>query len=694
MPSDIGSVAFKVTPIPECRTEGFELLQRPVWILDTVRMRKHYANAAARALWQVAPGEEAEFFARDFTPHSAAIRARLGLTIDRLRAGEVFTERWSFYPKGQPFMVDCLMSPVRLPNGNVGMLVEATIPEIEAAERRGVEALRHTAVMVSLYDDEGRLLFRNPAAARCFPGAEHRFLAGFSDSAEGRALWRRAFDHEPARTDAFLGKTASGDFRMRTAAGERWHGIDIRTTTDPVSGSISVLVNERDITDRIEAHARSDYLATHDAMTGLINRSRFMELLEAAMQEPGSTGALITLDLDNFKEINDTHGHGAGDVVLREIGARLRANARGRDLCARVGGDEFAILLPGMSDPELLLCRAAEIDLRLSKIIVDPLSDGAFTLAASFGIACWPQDGSSPDALQRNADLALYAAKSETGRRIRRFDMALRRTADQRHQCIQDLGLALANDAFEVHFQPIVELSTARLVGFEALLRWQHPVHGMQLPDMFVPAAESVGLMAPIGGVMLGKTCAQIRAWLDQGLDPGRVAVNLSANQFRDPRLAEQLIEMVRAAGLTPAQIEFEVPETVTLGRRGEMVLATLSSLRESGFGIALDDFGTGHASLTHLRRLPVGKIKIDRSFIADMERSADDRAIVHAVVALGRELGMKVLAEGIENEGQRALLVSIGCDLGQGFHHGRPMDGETATHWLRRLAEPRPGGH
>lgn len=669
--------------LPECRTEGFDLLRRPVWILDTDTMRKRYANSAARELWRVGPGEEEEFFARDFTPHSAAIQARLRLTLDRVRAGEVFTERWTFYPDGHPFTVDCLMSGVRLADGHIGMLVEATMPEVAPTERRSVEALRHTLVMVTLYDEEGAVLFRNPSAERCFPGEAHRFAAGFAAPGDGLAMWREALAQKAVQDDAFLGTTVSGDYRMITSRGVRWHGIDIRTTTDPVSGRLAILVNERDITDRVQASARSEYLASHDAMTGLVNRSRFSELLDQAVSVPGSAGALVTVDLDNFKEVNDTHGHAAGDAVLREIGARLRSSLRPGDVCARVGGDEFALLLPGFVDGDGLLRRATELDLRLSQLIIDPVSGGAFSMAASFGIACWPQDGANPATLQRNADLALYVAKAETGRRVRRFDMMMRIDADERHQCVEDLVAAIERDAFEVFFQPLVDLASGGLVGFEALLRWRHPTRGLLLPDRFIAAAESVGLMTPIGRLMFARTCAQIRTWLDAGMEPGRVAVNLSANQFRDRQLAEQLTAQVREAGLPPSRIEFEVPETVTLGRSGEAVLDTLWKLRQAGFSIALDDFGTGHASLTHLRRLPVDTIKIDRTFVAEMEHSDADRAIVHAVAVLGRELSMHVLAEGIENQGQRAGLEALGCDYGQGFLFGHPMDAAAATEWM-----------
>jgi len=669
-------------PLPSSQTDGFHLLQRPVWILDTARKRKVYANAAALKLWRAETHEE--LFARDFTPHSPAIRHRLDDTIERLTRGEVFKERWTFYPQGRVFTVDCMMSGVRLADGSVGMLVEANMPDIAPEERRAVEALRHTLIMVTLYDEEGRVLFRNPAASQCYAAEDHTFIASFADRAEGAAMWRDALAHDPHRTDAFMGKPVTGDFRVLTSQGERMHGIVVRTTSDPITGQVCLLANERDVTDRVLASERAEFLASHDTVTGLVNRACFIERLEKAMAKPGSVGGLLMIDLDGFKEINDTHGHAAGDGVLREVGARLRASSRPHDLCARLGGDEFAIILPGLSDPAVLHRRAEELNLRLAQTIEDTVSGGSINLTASFGIALWPEDGISPDVLQRNTDLALYASKADGGNRFQRFDMALRLAADERHQIIEDLRVGIERDEFEVFFQPQMSFRDFHPVGFEALVRWRHPIHGLLLPGRFLAAAESVGLMSPIGNIVIDQACRQMKAWLDAGLAPGRIAINLSSNQFRNHELANLAARTVMEAGLTPSQVEFEVPETITLGRNGESIVGILSDLRRLGFAIALDDFGTGYASLTHLRNLPVDTIKLDRSFINEMNRSLADRAIVRALISLGHDLGMRVLAEGIEIRAQLDAVAELGCDLGQGYLFGRPMPAGEATGWLQ----------
>ncbi|MCB4771144.1 EAL domain-containing protein [Ancylobacter sp. Lp-2] len=662
-------------------------LKRPVWILDTGRMRKHFANEAALHLWGIEPGQEAEFFARDFTPHSDAMRQRLGRLVERISAGEIVAERWTFYPKHRPFTVDALMSGVRLDNGNVGLLMEVEHYARLTDELRAGEALRHTLVNVLLFDEEGWVSYRNPAAEACFPGERRSFASMFADPSEGLQMWGAVVARDAERPDAFMGRTVSGDFIVDTVRGRRWHGIDARTTIDPVTGRLSVLVNQRDVTDRVEATSRAEFYAGYDTVTGLANRRRFAEQLERAMADPASVGGLLAIDLNGFKEINDSYGHAVGDTVLREIGRRLSDCVGPHYVCARLGGDEFAVILPGLRTPEALTDRADLVRRSLASVVEEPSMATRLTVSASFGAALWPRDGDRPDVLQRNADLALYAAKAEEGRRVHLFDPAMRRAADERYKCIDDLRASLAVGGFEVHYQPLVRMVDRRPFGFEALLRWRHPVRGLLLPGEFLEEAESIGLMVPIGDVVVRQVCRQIGLWRQAGIDPGRIAINLSRNNFQRGASLAGVGEAILATGVEAAQIEFEVSETVTFGARGEAVVDALMELRRQGFAIALDDFGIGHASLTHLRRLPVDTIKLDRSFIVDMANSVADRALVRAVAGLGRDLGMRVLAEGIETEEQAAAVQELGCECGQGYLFGHPMEAGVATGWLERLA-------
>lgn len=688
----VGTGSLFAQSLPLCRTEGLEMLQRPVWILDAGRMRKHFANSAALQLWGVEPGQEGEFYARDFTPHSDAMRQRLGRLIERISAGEIVADRWTFYPKPRPFTVDALMSGVRLDNGNVGLLMEVEHYARSTDELRAGEALRHTLVNVLLFDEEGWVTYRNPSAEASFPAERCRFVSLFADPAEGAHMWQRVIAQDPDRPDAFMGRTVSGDFVVDTAKGRRWHGIDARTTTDPVTGCLSVLVNQRDVTDRVEATSRAEFYAGYDVVTGLANRRRFADRLDRAMAVPGAVGGLLVIDLNGFKDINDSYGHAVGDTVLLEVGKRLSACAGAHDVCARLGGDEFAVILPGLSAPEALTARADDIRRALMAAIEEPFTATRLTVSASFGIALWPRDGSNPDALQRNADLALYAAKADEGHRIQLFDVSMRRAADERYKCIEDLRASLTSGAFEVYYQPLVTVADRRPLGFEALLRWRHPTRGLLLPGDFLQQAESIGLMVPIGDFVIQQVCRQIQLWQEAGIDPGRIAINLSRNNFQLGANIAGLASAILAAGIDPAQIEFEVSETVTFGVRGEAVVEALVELRRQGFSIALDDFGTGHASLMHLRRLPVDTIKLDRSFIVEMVDSVEDRALVRAVAALGRDLGMRVLAEGIETEEQATAVRELGCECGQGYLFGRPMAADAATAWLsqRRRREMR----
>ena len=425
-----------------------------------------------------------------------------------------------------------------------------------------------------------------------------------------------------------------------------------------------------DITERRAAEARIAHMAGHDALTGLPNRTLLRDRLEQAIAA-GGAAAVLCLDLDRFKEVNDTLGHPVGDALLRAVTGRLRACARGKDVVARLGGDEFAVVLPAPAGtPE----GAAGFAGRALEALAEPfLIEGHQLLAgASVGIAVAPADGADADTLLRRADMALYRAKAEGRAAWRFFEPALDAQLQERRALEADLRRAVRERRFELHYQPLVRTPTGSVSGVEALLRWRRADGGLVPPADFIPLAEETGLIVPIGDWVLRTACAEVARWPSGTIG---VAVNLSPAQFRRGDLVGSVRAALAASGLGPGRLELEITESVLL-EDDRSTLDTLRSLRALGVRIAMDDFGTGYSSLGYLRRFPFDKIKIDRSFVREMARDANCMAIVRAVVSLGATLGATITAEGVETPEQFDLLREIGCEEAQGFLFGRPKPG------------------
>jgi diguanylate cyclase (GGDEF)-like protein/PAS domain S-box-containing protein len=424
-----------------------------------------------------------------------------------------------------------------------------------------------------------------------------------------------------------------------------------------------------DITAEIEAERRAQYLALHDPLTELPNRERFGERLEeavATVSRRGEVAAVICLDLDRFKDVNDTLGHAAGDQLIKGCAERLQACVRETDTVARIGGDEFAIVQVGMEQPDgaQKLCR------RVLKTLATPfdLEGHEVLVTASIGIALIPLDGSIPGRLMQNADIALYRAKEEGRNTFRFFEAGMDARLQARKALERDLRLALARDELELYYQPKVELGEDRLSGVEALVRWNHPERGLVPPGEFIGVAEETGLIVALGEWVLRTACAQARAWPEL-----QMSVNLSPVQFKQPNLVEIVRGALRESGITPRQLELEITEGVLL-QNTDNAMTTLRQLKDLGVRIAMDDFGTGYSSLSYLHKFPFDKIKIDRSFVSALETRTDADAIVRAVVGLGHSLGMTTCAEGVETGAQLTFLKHEGCDEVQGYYFGRPM--------------------
>lgn len=435
----------------------------------------------------------------------------------------------------------------------------------------------------------------------------------------------------------------------------------------------------QDISERKAQEARIAQLAFSDVLTGLSNRRHFNDEL-AAILARGEAGALIFVDLDHFKDVNDALGHDAGDALLREIASRLKTSARADDLVARIGGDEFAIVLKG----EQTTRAVSTIAERITQALQMPVHFGGHEIhpGGSLGITRFPHDGQALDKLLKNADVALYRSKATGRRTFRFFEREMEADALARLELAGEIRKSLETGAFVPAFQPVFSLENDRLRGFEALLRWHHPVRGLLTPDAFLKVAEDAGLVPALGQVMIEATMERCGAWYRGKGRTGVIAINAAVEQFKDGTYTERLLHAAATHGVPISDIEIEINENVLLSddRRVE---GTIHALHDIGARIALDDFGTGVASLTHLKRFPVDVLKIDRSFVREIDTDPESAVIARAIVNLAHSLRLEVVAEGIETEAQRDALRLLGCDFGQGYLYAKPGTAEEVADWL-----------
>jgi diguanylate cyclase (GGDEF)-like protein/PAS domain S-box-containing protein len=439
-----------------------------------------------------------------------------------------------------------------------------------------------------------------------------------------------------------------------------------------------------DISSQKAAEQRIRELADYDVLTGLPNRrllrERFVQLLAVAERDKTEM-AVIFLDLDHFKRVNDSLGHSVGDELLCEVARRLDGVVRRVDTLARLGGDEFIFAMPGFHT-----AAAAEVARRLTDVFCRPfvVAGHELTVTPSLGISIYPHDGLDLETLLKNADTAMYRAK-EIGRNTFQFYATEMNTAMLDRLLMEsNLRRALAQGEFILHYQPLVNLETGLVIGVEALIRWRHPELGMIMPDSFIHVAEETGLINPIGDWVLCEACRQAKAWCDEGLPSLVMAVNVAPVQFRQLGFVEMVAGALASSGLDASLLELELTER-TVMHDADINLGTLSALHRMGVELSLDDFGTGYSSLAYLKRFPVGKLKIDRSFVNDLETDPDDWAIASTIVSMGRSLRMTVLAEGVETAEQLAQLRKMGCDMAQGYYFSRPTTADGIAEILRQ---------
>ena len=491
-----------------------------------------------------------------------------------------------------------------------------------------------------------------------------------------------AADAELARVVA-TGAAQVAEWRCRDGMGS-WRYVEATMTNlieVPEVGAI--VVNVRDVSERRRLEDELRHRAFHDSLTGLANRALLRDRVAHAMaQRRASDASLLVLDLDGFKQLNDSLGHPAGDHALAVVADRLRGASRPGDTVARLGGDEFAILIeePMARDEVVALAQ------RLVDAIVEPLSweDQQLTVGTCVGIAFVEPGLHGPDDLVRNADVALYAAKAVGPGHIRVFESAMHDAVHERFVLATELRHAIDANQLVLHYQPVVELVSGRPVGFEALVRWEHPTHGLLPPDAFIPIAEESGLIVSLGRWVLTEACRAAARWhgYNRALGPLRVSVNLSGRQIQDPDIVGVVADALADAHLDPDQLTLEITETALMHNVQE-ALARLTSLKELGVHLAVDDFGTGYSSLSYLQQFPVDTVKIDKAFIDGANSGDDDTKFLEAILSLGDALHLHTLAEGIETAGQAETLERLGCRLGQGFHYARPLSSDAVRLFL-----------
>jgi diguanylate cyclase (GGDEF)-like protein/PAS domain S-box-containing protein len=528
---------------------------------------------------------------------------------------------------------------------------------------------------------EGRFMRVNDAALRYLGPrgatdlAEITVAEMFVDEDSRRALVRQLQSTEHV-----------GEFetKIRSVSGEDRDTLITATSLLAAGDNATVVAGIVDITERKAAEVHVRWQATHDALTRLPNRLLFQERLQEALADlgKGASVGLFLIDLDDFKSVNDTLGHDAGDALLIEAAARLSRHVEADDLVARLGGDEFVVLSTGSLGPAAAQAKA---DLLLAALRAPVQHAGqAISSRASLGIALAPQHDRDPVELLKDADLALYRAKA-LGRNLAViYEPDMRAAMNARVAICRELGEALVQDRILPFYQPQIALSTGAIDGFEALARWKHPQRGIVPAAAFQQALEDPETSSAIGDVIIRRAIADLRAWLDEGVEVPRIWVNLAPGVFRDPHLPQKFLAQLEAAGVPAGRFGVEVTETVLLTRNGGDAERALKALRESGVRVALDDFGTGYASLTHLRRLPVDVIKIDRSFVRHLTEGGEDAAIVRAIINLAADLKLDVIAEGVELREQEVFLRGLGCGFAQGYRYSRPVAASRVP-WLVR---------
>jgi diguanylate cyclase (GGDEF)-like protein len=603
-----------------------------------------------------------------------------------------------------PRLLDVVCIPIRDAGGRVSgvfldgqdVTEEARAGErLRAAERLSRSTLDALAEHIAVVESDGTIAIVNKAW-RDFGVA----IGTASPVAREGSNYLTACDEAAARGDRDAARVAvltrqviAGEARQEQweyesegPAGRRW--FTLRVNRFAGEGPVRVIVAREDVTERKANESRIQYLATHDALTGLPNRNLLEDRTQQSIERLRRSGqglAVISVDLDNFRQLNDAYGHSVGDATIAACALRIAVAAEGvSDTVARLGSDEFVVVVGDAPDPGTAAARMARAIHDAINAPMSVLDDHEFTLLASVGISLYPSDGTTFDALLKNAEAAMYRAKALGRGGYQFYSPEMSARANERVIFEGELHRALLREQFELHFQPQIEIATGELVGVEALVRWQHPELGWLQPARFIPIAEETGLIGPLGRYVLREACLQNRLWRDQGMPTVPVAVNISAAQLRHADFLAMVRGIIAETGIDPKTLELEITEG-TMMEVTEPLLARIDSLKQLGVRLSIDDFGTGYSNLAYLRTFPLDRLKIDQSFIASAPHDEGSQSIVRAILGLGESLGLEVVAEGVETPEQAALLEELGCRYAQGYLYGRPMPANELVAWAER---------
>jgi diguanylate cyclase (GGDEF)-like protein/PAS domain S-box-containing protein len=612
--------------------------------------------------------------------------------MDRMQ-GQPAPARYEFQGRKRDGTGILVETQVRVINWKGEPAVQSTVIDV-TEHRRTVEnlhklsqAVEQSPVSVIIADTTGAIEYVNPKFVE---------VTGYrADEVIGRNPRLLKSGKMPPETYEELWQTIAtgrewrGELLNRKKDGELfWESVSISPIKRPDGTVTHFLAAKEDITIRKEYEKRLIQQANFDEVTRLPNRVLALDRLEQAVargRRQGSKVGLLFLDLDRFKYVNDTLGHHTGDQILKEVGARIRRCLRAADTVARLGGDEFTVILPDL----MAGIDAEPVAHKILDAFAHPFHLGGreIFLTPSIGITIWPDDGDLPDELMRNADTAMYRAKEMGRNNFRFFTPELNERALTRAHMEHQIRHALERNEFDVHYQPLIDLKTGRVIRAEALLRWRNAELGHVSPEKFIPLAEEIGLITPIGEWVLKTACQQAVAWRRDGLCPPRISVNVSSRQFRGISLMQTVVDTLKATGMPPDGLELEITENLLLADIPEVV-DTLRQLDGMGINLSVDDFGTGYSSLSYLRRFPVSVLKIDRSFVQDVTTDTDSATLVEAIINMARSLKLEVVAEGVETDAQMDFLRQRGCDTAQGYYFSKPLP---AAEFLRFMREWQP---